>query len=145
MAGEALLKIEGYRELQRGLRKIDADTAKAMRKAAKDAAEEVRRTAKTLVPVDSGALQRSIKASATVRGAAVLAGSGIPPYAPLIHFGAVRDRTTGRRRNIAPQPFLYEAMDRRREDVVENYARQVEQLIGSLDTGPGYERAGFDG
>jgi hypothetical protein len=55
----------------------------------------------------------------------------------VIHFGAVRDHGTGRRRNIRPDPFLYTALDRRRADVIDRFAEGLEELVADTDTAGG--------
>lgn len=129
MAGERI-EVKGLRALSRDLRRIDAELPRRLRAAAKEAADDVAATAKTLVPVRSGALQRSIRPGATQRGANVKAGQVTVPYAGVIHFGSVRHL-------IRPQPFLYDALDARRDEVVERFASQVEALVESIHSGTG--------
>ena len=47
------------------------------------------------------------------------------PYAGPIHFGWGR-------RNIHPQPFLYEALDKRRDEVLDAFALNVQKLADSI-------------
>lgn len=129
MAGEHV-EVKGLRALSRDLKRVDDDMAKKLREIAKDAAETVASTARTLVPYRSGDLQASIRAGATARSGVVRVGKRAVPYAGPIHFGWLR-------RHIAPQPFLYQALDRRRTEVVEAFERQVEELIASIHTGTG--------
>ena len=90
-------------------------------------ADDVAGTAKTLVPVRSGRLKASIRGAGLQTRALVRAGnnrksaSGVP-YAHPIHFGWSR-------RHIKPQPFLYEALDERRQEVIGAYNKQVNDLI----------------
>ena len=50
------------------------------------------------------------------------AGPASIPYAPIVHFGWAR-------RGIRPQPYLYEALDERRTQVVNRYEREVRSII----------------
>ena len=52
----------------------------------------------------------------------VRAGFARVPYAGPIHFG-------WRKRNIQPQPFLYEALDKRRNEVFDRYNKEVRNIL----------------
>lgn len=114
-------KIEGLNKMLRALEQLDAEAKQRFKAAGKWAGEEVAKEARTLVPVRSGRLQKSIKSGATGRGATVRAGRGAVPYAGPIHFGWGR-------RNIRPQPFLYNAADRRVDEVVDQYLAQIYEI-----------------
>jgi len=122
VADSARIEVEGYDRLRRELRKVSDDLPGELRAIAKQAAMEVATTARTLVPERSGDLKRSIRAGATARSGTVKAGKRTVPYAGPIHFGWLR-------RHIRPQPFMYRALDRRRDEVARAFAEQVEQLI----------------
>lgn len=114
--------VEGLAQLGRTLRRLDADAAKQMRAAGMDAARVVATHAKTRAPSRTGRLRDSIRPGATQRGATVRAGSSRVPYAGPIHFG-------WRQRNIRPQPFLYDALDHRRADVIDVFERGIADVI----------------
>tara|TARA_R110002012_G_scaffold168079_3_gene331480 strand:- start:5772 stop:6164 length:393 start_codon:yes stop_codon:yes gene_type:complete len=124
---EAAIEIDGARKLRKAFKDIDADTSD-FTKLHRRLANDVAGTAKTKVPVRSGRLQRSIRGGATKTSARVMAGNnrkGGPssvPYAAPIHFGWAS-------RGIRPQPFLYEALDDRRQDVVDRYNDEVRAMI----------------
>jgi hypothetical protein len=67
-----------------------------------------------------------MKVTAGHESSAVTAGSRSVPYAGPIHFGWPRH-------NIKPQPFLYDAADRRINDVVNVYEKRVDALVTRLD------------
>jgi len=121
MNQDVTFRVEGLNKLLRALEKLDEAAADNFKAAGKWAGEEVAKTAKTIVPVRTGRLQKTIKGSPTRRGAKVNAGRASVPYAGPIHFG------WGRRR-IHPQPFLYQAADRRANDVVDQYLAQVYEI-----------------
>jgi hypothetical protein len=126
MAKPAIL-VEGARETRRAFREIGDDMSD-LRELHKRLADDVAGTAKTKVPVRSGRLQRSIRGSGTKTAARVRAGNNRKsgpssvPYAAPIHFGWGS-------RGIRPQPFLYEALDDRRQEVVDTYNRQIREII----------------
>ena len=124
--GRARVEVEGGPELRRAFGKLDkrADDLKDVHRSA---VEVVESEAESLVPVNSGALRDSIKSRVTKRGGAVVAGGGrLVPYAGPIHFG-------WRARNIEPQPFLYDALDRRRGEVVDRYEQGIDELVRRFD------------
>lgn len=121
-----VLKIEGLREVQRDLRKLSEATKKEMKATHQKAAEIVVGESKKYVPVRTGALANSIRAAATMRGGRVRVGSASVPYAGPIHFGWPA-------RRIKPQPFIYEALDPRRNEIAQLYAERIGQLIDKYD------------
>lgn len=121
----ARIEIEGLDELRRNIRKLEGgvDDLKA---ANSSAAKIVENAAAPLVPRRTGRLRMSLRSSGTQRAGVVRAGKASVPYAGPIHFG-------WRKRNIRPQPFIYEAADRRRSEVLEAYDKQVGDLIRKYD------------
>ena len=124
---QAAIQIEGGAKLRRAFRDAEAGM-EDLKDLHKSLADDVAGTAKTKVPVRTGRLQRSIRGSGTKTAARVRAGNNrksgatAVPYAPVIHFGFGR-------RNIKPQPYLYEALDDRRQDVIDAYNDEVRSLI----------------
>lgn len=86
------------------------------------AAEDVARAARDRAPVLTGRLRKSVRASATKTRGTVSAGSKAVPYAGPIHFGWPA-------RNIEAQPFIYDALDARRDEVVGKYREHVADLV----------------
>jgi phage gpG-like protein len=121
MSQDVTFRVEGLNKLLKALEQLDQEAKQNFRAAGKWAGEEVAKTARGIVPVGTGRLQKSIKGVATARGAKVRAGRSAVPYAGPIHFGWGR-------RNIFPQPFLYRAADRRVNDVVDQYLAQIFQI-----------------
>lgn len=123
---EPAVQIEGGRELRRKLREAGDDMTE-LKALHKRLADDVADTAKTKVPVRSGRLQRSIRGSGTRTSATVKAGNNrqrgftAVPYAKPIHFGWAS-------RGIRPQPFLYDALDDRRREIVKAYEDQVRAI-----------------
>lgn len=118
MNQDVTFRVEGLNKLLRALEQLDNEAKQQFKAVGKWAGEQVAKEARGIVPVRSGRLQKSIKASATGRGAVVRAGRTAVPYAGPIHFGWGR-------RNIFPQPFLYQAADRRFDEVVDQYLAQI--------------------
>lgn len=124
-AGRPAIEVEGSRELRAALKRFD-DRLDDLKEVHADAGELVADAARPLVPVESGALLDSIRTDRRASGASVLAGRSTIPYAPPIHFGWAA-------RNIEPQPFLYDALDSRRDEIAARYASGVGDLVQRLD------------
>lgn len=133
------IEVEGARELRRHLARIkNKELNKQLKTANKEAAEPVADKAKQLAPVRSGRLARSIKSAATLREGRVKAGSAARvPYAGPIHFGwpSRPNPARGWRGGpIRPQPFIYHALDRRREQVRQAYEEAMDRLARKAST-----------
>lgn len=120
-------KVIGMRQLRSALREVGVPK-EAIKQAGKDSAELVANEARSLVPVKTGRLRDSIRLSAYASGRiSILAGnnrksrSGIP-YANPIHWGWFK-------RNIKPQPFFVKALGYTRQEVFDNYFKQMQKLI----------------
>lgn len=124
-AGTPAVQITGAKELRRALKNMDRrlDDLKDVHS---DAGELVASRARALVPYESGELESTIRTDRRATGASVLAGRSRVPYAGVIHFGWPGH-------NIEAQPFLYEALEDKREDVANLYALGIEVLVQKLD------------
>lgn len=116
------IEIEGLAKFTRELKKLEVTLPKEMKRISKAGAEVVAVDARTKVPVRSGKLQQKIKSAATIKGAQVRV-IGLP-YAAPIHFG-------WRKHNIKPQPFIYEALDARRDEVIATFEKGLAALVDS--------------
>lgn len=114
------IRITGLRKLSAELKKLSKDLPKELKSVSKDAAEIVAVEARTIVPVRTGALRGAIKSAAVVDGGRVRVG-GLP-YAKPIHFG-------WRAHNIVPNPFIYDALDNRRGEVIAKFEKDTAALI----------------
>jgi len=118
----ASITVEGLNKTIRTLRKIDANMGPEIKSINLELAESLVPVAKSLVPVRSGRLRDSIRASGQQRTGVVRAGKKSVPYAGPIHFGWPA-------RSIRPQPFLYDALDSRRSEIMSQYVDRVQKLI----------------
>lgn len=126
------IKITGLSKVQRDLRKLSTDALDLNKseflETNKQVAEIIINESKKYVPVVSGALAAAVKNASTKKSAKVRAGNVAVPYAGPIHFGYPK-------RAIKPNPFFYEAIDSRRNEVAQRYTRLVESLIKKYDLG----------
>lgn len=115
------IEVEGGPQLRRAFKKL-GDRAEDLTALHGDIGEMVEETAEQLVPRVTGTLGDSIRHSKRKTGATVMAGRRAVPYAGPIHFG-------WRARNIEPQPFLYDALDSRRDDIRKRYVSGIGDLV----------------
>ena len=129
MARSGGFKVDGLKALQKEIRQTeDVELKKQLRLANKEAAQVVADQAKVEVPRRSGRLARSIGVQASQTSASVKAGTAARvPYAGPIHFGWPK-------RNIRPQPFLYEAMDKRIGEVRRAYEKNLGKITKDLSS-----------
>lgn len=119
--GESI-HFEGERRLVRQLKKLSAETPELMKVIHKEAAEIVAREAAVRSPRRSGLLADSIASYGTVSKGTVRIGSGTVPYAGPIIYGWPA-------RNISPNPFVYKALDARRQEVIDLHAVRMNELV----------------
>lgn len=129
--GGGKLEIQGLREIVRDLKQLSEDSREDMKETHRIAGEIVAAAAKPLAPVRTGALSATISSSPTKYQGRVKIGRGASvPYAGPIHFGWPA-------RRIAPQPFVYEALDGRRDEVLQTYKKRINDLIVKHQLAPG--------
>jgi hypothetical protein len=120
------IEVKGLNKLIRDLKVLDSDVIDSIKRLNAKLADDVASTARIKVPVRSGALKASIRSSGQGRTGVVRAGTRSVPYAGPIHFGWAK-------RNIRPQPFLYDALDARRIEVAETWAKELERIVGKVN------------
>ena len=113
--------VDGLAKMRRAVVKLNAEAKQDFKQAGYMAAEIVVDEAKRLVPYRTGKLRDSIRAGKVVSGGKVYAGKARVPYAGPIHFGWAN-------RNIRPNPFLYDAADRRVGEVMDAYLAQIYEI-----------------
>lgn len=121
------IEVEGAKDVRKQIRAFDRRVGD-LKAAHRAASEVVAKQARIDVPTRSGKLKRTVRPTASQVGGFVSAGWGARVrYAGVIHFGNPRKK--GRLGVIRPQPFIYEAADRRQYDVVQAYEDHVNKAI----------------
>lgn len=121
-----VVEVKGAKELRRAIRQAgDSDLKLELKKANREVADIVANEARTTIPVRSGALRDTIRASGTMASGVVRTGTKRVPYAGVIHFGWPA-------RKIEPRPFLYEAADARVDEVVGRYETAIAAVADKL-------------
>lgn len=89
------------------------------------AAKVVEREAERRTPVVSGRLRQSGRSSGTKTAGVVRYGRAAVPWAGPVHFGQASRPQGG---YVLPNPFLYDAVDSRRQQVFDVYNEHLEKL-----------------
>jgi phage gpG-like protein len=122
------IKLEGFREFSRDLRKLEPAVAKELRADIKVAAGKVATAAQANAPRLTGAYARSIRPYVTARGASV--GSRLP-QAGLLHFGGTI-RPRGVPITFQARPVVSEALDRQTDQIVEDLGDSIDRAARSV-------------
>lgn len=122
-------RVEGVDQVLAALDAAGADaTDRTVNKAAADL---ILATAGPLAPIgpgrDAGTLKRSGKTTATNKVGVVHYGGPRVPWAGPVIFGAPPPRPQGG--FVRPNPFPFDAADRRREDVIDVYTRAASKAL----------------
>ena len=121
MASRGRIEVQGVTVVTKQLRTMSDGTRKELKKVYVQSAAVVFRNAMPRVPVRSGRLKSTMRISSTVRSGSVRAGGKrSAPYAGPVHFGWPNRPNTAKSWQggpIAPNPFLYSALDARRDEV----------------------------
>ena len=124
------IKTQGMRELRRKISVLDGNFDQ-LKELHEDVAKIVAFRASQLAPVQSGELRDTIRASGTKTAGRVRAGFKRVPYSGPVHFGwgTRPDAAKGWRGGpILPNPFLYDALDERHNEVFETYFKGVKKI-----------------
>ncbi len=124
--GRGKIEIENLRETQKALKDFSKATREEMKDVHRRAGEIVVEGALRIVPFRTGALAASLASNPTMKQGRVRVGSASVPYAGAIHFGWAA-------RNIQPNPFIYDVLDQRRQEVYNAYAEGISKLIIKYD------------
>jgi hypothetical protein len=140
-ANESAIQVD-TRRAARALREIGVPLD-AIREANRDSAKAVMAEAKKLAPVSNykpnkpggakyksgGSLRDSIRIADITTSVRIRAGMKRIPYANPVHWGWFRDKKTGIRRNILPNPWMARALGYTREEILDNYTKNMRKLI----------------
>lgn len=127
------IEIQGLKQAQRIMGRLDADFKKRFKDIHKGAADIVAEEARKQAPRDTGRLKNDIRTSGTTKGGVVRVGRKKLPYVGRVLFGdpiTFTDRLTRRaQRRRTPQPFIYKAADIQFKNVVDYYNDELEQIL----------------
>ncbi len=116
----------------------DSELDKKMKAASKAAAEAIVPEAKKMVPVRSGALQRSIRADSTRRYGVIKAGTpSRTPYALAVHRGALH---RGSRVRTRATKYLSSVIYKVWPEIVDEYVKAMNSIAKEFQKKHGVDR-----
>lgn len=137
----AQIKIDGLRELQANLKRLDGESQKQLRIALNDAAQIVVNVTRPRVPLGTGNARASIGVASSQREARVKVGGKRAPYYPWLDFGGRTGRAGAtKRRFIKGGRYLFPAYESQRE----NFLRLLQKRITAVATGAGFTTDGAE-
>jgi phage gpG-like protein len=120
------VRVEGLRELNRDLKRLEPETAKLLRTDIRAIAERVATEAREDAVRRTGAYAGSIRVYVTQRGASI--GSRLP-QAGVLHFGGTI-RPRGVPIVFPARPVISQAVDRNADRLVNEIGDAIEQAVG---------------
>lgn len=120
------ITVKGINALVRDLKKLSPDAIAEIKEVNRSLASDVASAASSRVPRRTGALANSIRAGATQRSGVVRAGKKAVPYAGAIHFG-------WHRRNIRPNPFIWDALDSRKGEIERKWLDAMTEIVEKVN------------
>lgn len=134
------IEVQGVKVIQKRLRQMDDGTVAELKRVYFYSADLVAKNALPRIPRRTGRLASTLRVTATKRGGYVrMGGKRTAPYAGPIHFGwpnrpnLAKDWYGG---PIRPNPFLYAALDARRDEVEDAFYRGVMRVARKAGLDP---------
>ena len=124
MPVQAGVRVQGLRELQRSLRRLQADTAD-LKTANATAAATVAAAAQLRAPRRTGRLAASVRGNRAAGRAQVRGGGARVPYAGPVHYGWPA-------RGIEPQPFVIDAAQATEHVWLPAYQRALTDAVAKV-------------
>jgi hypothetical protein len=124
------VRVDGIKQLQAQLRRMDADLPKQLRVALNDAGQIVIDYAQPRVPRRSGAAASSLKLRSSQREARIAAGGRRAPYYPWLDFGG-RLKSGPKRAFYTEGRYIYVGVRVKNKQIQEALERNLSQLIKS--------------
>lgn len=118
------LNAKGLAAAARTFRQAGADMTR-LKGAYKDMAGVVKRNVSGVVPVRSGTLRRTLRASATQKSGVVRAGRASVPYAGVINYGWPGH-------NITAQHYMQQGLEMSEDEVVRLYAEAIRDALNTI-------------
>jgi hypothetical protein len=150
------VRVVGLRKFTKALKGLGDDAVGDIKEVHRRTAKIVEKAAAPKVPVssgtssvisgtpywstgrarNSGALKGTLRSSGTNRGGFVRAGKKLVPWAGPIHFGWPNRPNPAKGWQggpIRPNPFMYDALDERRNEVAKEFARYIDDIRRKRD------------
>lgn len=127
------IKLQGLKELQAALKRLDGESQKMLRVVFNDAADIVVTDARRGVPTRTGKARASVKAQSGQREARVIGGGKRVPWYPWLDFGGRVGRDRSIHRRFEPDGrYIYPAYRRNRGEVFDAMQTGLVKLLRSV-------------
>lgn len=131
------ITVTGLKEFQKGLKQVDKDLPKELRKGFNEVADLVVADVRKRVPVRSGKARLSVRSASTQTAAQIKAGGRKAPYYPWLDFGGrVGPNKSVKRPFRQGGRYLYPAIKQNRDEMLE----ALDDVMVRL-----FRREGWDG
>lgn len=128
------IKVEGLREAIKDLQALGAEKSEFV-EINLEAAEILMSAARPLIPVRTGNLANSMRASKTANYAQIALGKAKVPYAGPVHWGWFYDRKNFIQKNIKPALFMPRALKANFERIMAHYDSAMQRLLNKYNLG----------
>lgn len=128
------IKVEGLREAIKDLQALGAEKSEFV-EINLEAAEILMLAARPLIPVRTGNLANSMRASKTANYAQIAIGKAKVPYAGPVHWGWFYDRKNFIEKNIKPALFMPRALKANFERIMAHYDSAMQRLLNKYNLG----------
>lgn len=118
---QTTVDVDGLNRLVKQLRNLEPELWEELKEANRELGDEIAGDARGLARRRSGTMAATIRGGGTARTGLVRAGGARVPWTGPQHFGWAA-------RSISPNPFLYDALDRRADEVRDRYLRKLDDV-----------------
>jgi hypothetical protein len=128
------IRVEGLRETIKNLQALGAEKSEFV-EINLEAAEILMSAARPLIPVKTGNLANSMRASKTANYAQIALGKAKVPYAGPVHWGWFYDRKNFIQKNIKPALFMPRALKANFQRIMSHYDSAMQRLLTKYELG----------
>lgn len=128
------VRVDGLRDLQAALKRLDGESQKALRTALNTAVELIAVDVRRRLPYDTGRAKSTVRPTSSQREASLSAGGRKAPYVPWLDYGG----RVGRKRSVS-RPFkpegryVYPSYHANRDDMLDVLASEIARV--AVDAG----------
>lgn len=124
------IKIEGLRDFQAALKRMDGESQKQLRLVLNDSADVVTSGARRMVASRSGKARGSIKSASSQREVRIKGGGAKAPYYPWLDFGGRVGRSNSIKRPFLKDGrYIYATFNARRSWFLERLEKGLSEMV----------------
>lgn len=120
------VRVEGLRDLQAALRRLDGESQKALRVALNTAVELIAVDVRRRLPYGTGRAKSTVRPTSSQREASLSAGGRKAPYVPWLDYGGRVGRNRSVSRPFKPEGrYVYPSYHANRDDMLDVLATEI--------------------